>query len=162
MSNYEIAVVVNAKIEDEERTAVIERVKGLIARFGGEVTHVDDWGRRKLAYEIQKMSEAYYYFIDFESENTDCPNELEQQMRIMDNVLRYLIVAKEEGFVAIEHDDPLPEVTEAPAEAAAEVTEPVAEAAEEAAEEVEATADAAEEAVEEVAEAAEEATEAAE
>ena len=68
MSKYELAVVVSAKIEDEERAAVIEKCKALIERFGGTVTNVDEWGKRKLAYEIQKMREAFYYFIQFEAE----------------------------------------------------------------------------------------------
>ena len=96
MSKYEIAVVLSAKLEDEERAAVIEKIKGLVERFGGAVTSVDDWGKKRLAYEIQKMNEAYYYFIYFESENTDCPNEMEQQLRIMDGVIRYLVVREDE------------------------------------------------------------------
>ena len=60
MNKYELAVVVNAKIEDDARTDVIERVKALITRFGGNVTDVDEWGKKKLAYEIQKMKEGYY------------------------------------------------------------------------------------------------------
>lgn len=61
MNKYELAVVVSAKLEDEERAAVIEKVKEYITRFGGTVSDVDDWGKKKLAYEIQKMSEGYYY-----------------------------------------------------------------------------------------------------
>ena len=60
MNKYELAVVVNAKIEDDARTATIEKVKELIARFGGNVTDVDEWGKKRLAYEIQKMKEGYY------------------------------------------------------------------------------------------------------
>ena len=96
MSKYEIAVVASAKLEDEERVAVIEKIKELVVRFGGTVSDVDDWGKRKLAYEIQKMDEAFYYFIHFESENADCPNELEQQLRIMDGFIRYLVVRQDE------------------------------------------------------------------
>ncbi len=96
MNKYEIAVVASAKLEDEERVAVIEKIKELVVRFGGTVSDVDDWGKRKLAYEIQKMDEAFYYFIHFESENADCPNELEQQLRIMDGVIRYLVVRQDE------------------------------------------------------------------
>ena len=55
MNKYELAVVVNAKIEDDARTDVIERVKALITRFGGNVTDVDEWGKKKLAYEIQRL-----------------------------------------------------------------------------------------------------------
>ena len=63
MSKYELAVVVNAQIDDEARTAVVDRCKNLITRFGGEIGEIEDWGKKKLAYEIQKMNEAYYYFI---------------------------------------------------------------------------------------------------
>ena len=94
MNKYELAVVVNAKIEDEERAQVIEKVKDMITRFGGNVTDVDEWGKRRLAYEIQKMKEAYYYFVHFEADAT-VPGEVEQRIRIMDNVLRYLCVKQE-------------------------------------------------------------------
>ncbi len=95
MNKYELAVVVNVMLEEEERTATIERVKEYITRFGGTVTNVEEWGKKRLAYEIQKAKEAYYYFIKFESENTDCPNEVEDNVRIMENVVRYLVVKQE-------------------------------------------------------------------
>ncbi len=94
MNKYELALVVSAKLEDEARDAVVEKAKDYIARFGGTVTNVDDWGKKKLAYEIQKMKEAYYYFIQFDAETTT-PPQLEQEMRIMDGVIRYLIVKQE-------------------------------------------------------------------
>ena len=96
MSKYEIALVVSAMLEDEERTAVVDKVKDMVQRFEGTVTDVDDWGKRTLAYEIQKMKEAFYYFIHFESDNAECPNNLEQQLRIMDGVIRYLVVREDE------------------------------------------------------------------
>ena len=67
MNKYELAVVVSAKLEDEARADVIEKVKALITRFGGNVTDVDEWGKRRFAYEIQKMTEGYYYFVHFEA-----------------------------------------------------------------------------------------------
>ena len=94
MNKYELAVVLNAKLEDEERAAAIEKVKGYITRFGGTVTNVDEWGKKKLAYEIQKMHEGFYYFIQFEAD-AQCPAEVERHVRIMDNVLRYLVVRKD-------------------------------------------------------------------
>ncbi len=94
MSKYELAVVVNAKIEDDERAAVVDKCKALIERFGGTITNVDDWGKRRLAYEIQKMKEGFYYFIQFEAPTT-APAEIESRIRIMDNVLRYLVVKSE-------------------------------------------------------------------
>ena len=91
MNQYELALVVNAKVEEDVKVATLEAVKELIARFGGTVTNVDDWGKKRLAYEIQKMREAYYYFIQFEG-NSNTPNELEKQLRITESVIRYLIV----------------------------------------------------------------------
>ena len=95
MSKYELALVVNAKIEDEAREAVVEKAKSYVARYGGTVTEVEEWGKKKLAYDVQKMSEAYYYFIQFDAEPT-VPAEVEQDVRIMDNVLRFLVVRKDE------------------------------------------------------------------
>jgi len=95
MSKYELAVVVSARIEDEERVATLDKCKALIERFGGTITNVDEWGKKRLAYEIQKMKEGFYYFIAFESE-TSAPAEIERRIRIMDNVLRYLIVKQDE------------------------------------------------------------------
>lgn len=94
MNKYELAVVVSAKIEDEDRAATIEKVKEYITRFGGTVTEVDEWGKRKLAYEIQKMREGFYYFVRFESDAT-CPGEVEKRIRIMENVIRYLCVRQD-------------------------------------------------------------------
>lgn len=94
MSKYELAVVVSAKLEDDARAEVIEKVKALVTRFGGNITDVDEWGKKRLAYEIQKMKEAYYYFIHFESETTT-PGEIEERIRIMDGVIRYLCVKQE-------------------------------------------------------------------
>lgn len=94
MNKYELAVVLNAKLEDEAREAAIAKVQEYIGKFGGTVTNVDDWGKRRLAYEIQKMREGFYYFIQFESDS-ECPGELEKRIRIMDNVIRYLVVKQE-------------------------------------------------------------------
>ena len=91
MAKYELALVVNAKIEDEKRVAVVKRAQSYIERFGGTVGATEEWGKKRLAYEIQKMHEGYYYFVKFEGAS-NTPNDLEQNMRIMDNVLRYLIV----------------------------------------------------------------------
>ena len=94
MNKYELCVVVSAKIEDEERVATIEKVKALVERFGGTITNVDEWGKKRLAYEIQKMKEGYYFFIHFDADST-VPAEIESRIRIMDNVIRYLCVRQD-------------------------------------------------------------------
>ena len=94
MNKYELAVVVSAKMEDDKRAQVIEKVKAVVERFGGKISDVDESGKKRLADEIQKMKEAYYYFIHFDAE-ADVPGEIEQRIRIMDNVIRYLCVRQE-------------------------------------------------------------------
>ena len=94
MNKYELAVAVSAKIEDDERAATIDKVKAYVERFGGQITNIDEWGKRRLAYEVQHMKEAFYYFIQFESDSV-CPNEVEAHIRIMEPVIRYLCVRQE-------------------------------------------------------------------
>ena len=94
MNKYELALVVNAKIEEDARVATVEKAKDYVAKFGGTVTEVEEWGKKKLAYEIQHMKEGYYYFIKFDAE-ANVPGELEQVVRIMDNVIRFLCVRQE-------------------------------------------------------------------
>jgi small subunit ribosomal protein S6 len=95
MHNYELALVVTTKIEEDQRAAVVDRAKEYIARYGGNVTDVEEWGKQRLAYEIQKMNEGFYYFIQFTAD-PEAPAQIESQVRIMDNVLRFLIVRKDE------------------------------------------------------------------
>ena len=94
MNKYELAVAVSAKIEDDERAATIDKVKAYVERFGGQITNIDEWGKRRLAYEVQHMKEAFYYFIQFEGETT-VPAELEERLRIEETVLRFLCVKQD-------------------------------------------------------------------
>ena len=94
MNKYELAVVVNAKIEDDARAAVIEKVQNYVTRFGGQISDVEEWGKKRLAYEVQKMREGCYYFIHFEAETT-APAEIEARLRIMENVMRFLCVRQD-------------------------------------------------------------------
>ena len=95
MNKYELAVVVSAKIEEEDRIATIEKVKAYITRFGGTVTEVDEWGKRRLAYEINDKTEGYYVLVEFTAD-PDFPKELDRQFRINDNILRTIIIRKDE------------------------------------------------------------------
>ncbi len=91
MNKYELTLVVNAKIDEDARTAAVEKVKAYIEKANATITNVEDCGLKKLAYEIQKMGEACYYFIQFDAE-ADVPAQLEANVRIMEPVLRYLCV----------------------------------------------------------------------
>ncbi len=96
MNKYELAVVVSANVDDEAKTKAVDKCKALIERFGGTVTNVDDWGKKKLAYEIQKQTEGFYYFIQFDAE-ASVPAELESRVRIVDKGIRYLCVRNDEA-----------------------------------------------------------------
>ena len=136
-TKYELALVISAKLDDDTRAAVLEKAKNYITRFGGTVGETEEWGKRKLAYEIQKVTEAYYYFIQFTSDDSDTPNQLEGRMRIMDNVLRYLVVRKDNDTFSV-----APEKTEAPAKEEAPKEEAPAEESKEQAPAAEAAAEA--------------------
>ena len=86
MNKYELAVVVSAKIEDDERAATLEKVKDIVTKHGGNITNVDEWGKKRL---------AFYYFIQFDAEAT-VPAEVESRVRLMENVVRYLVVRQDE------------------------------------------------------------------
>ncbi|MDD6195356.1 30S ribosomal protein S6 [[Clostridium] aminophilum] len=94
MNNYELAVILSSKLEDEQRAAALEQIKELVKRFGGQIKDIDEWGKKKLAYEIQKEKEGFYYFIHFDAEST-APAEIESRVRIMEPVLRYLCMRPE-------------------------------------------------------------------
>ena len=94
MNKYELAVVLSPALDEETRQAETAKIQALLERFGAKIEKVDDWGKRKLAYEIQKVNEGFFSFTTFEAPAT-APAEIESRMRIMENVLRYLLVRKE-------------------------------------------------------------------
>ncbi|HKK96253.1 MAG TPA: 30S ribosomal protein S6 [Anaerovoracaceae bacterium] len=94
MRNYELMFIVRPTIEDDKRDAVIETVKEIISS-DGEVLDVDIWGMRKLAYEIEKHSEGYYVIVQFKA-GSELPKELDRRLKISDNVIRHIIINKDE------------------------------------------------------------------
>ncbi len=94
MINYEVMFIIDAALEDAQKEATIETVKEIIAAEG-EVSNVDIWGVRKLAYPIQKTNEGYYVVVEFKAP-ADLPKELDRRLKISDNVIRHMIINKEE------------------------------------------------------------------
>jgi small subunit ribosomal protein S6 len=86
--------IIAAALEDDKKEAMIETVKGIISN-GGEVLKTDVWGMRKLAYPIEKKNEGYYVVIEFDAP-ADLPKELDRRLRISDNIIRHMIVNKDE------------------------------------------------------------------
>jgi len=129
MNKYELGVIVRADLDDETFQAEMGRVKGLIERFGGNIDKVDEWGRRKLAYPIKKLTEGMYTFITFTSP-TDAPREIENRLNLMENVLRYMTVNKDEVDVPAQKaaNQPVKAEVVAEAEPVEETEEPAVEA----------------------------------
>jgi len=91
MNKYELAVVISGKLEEDDKNAVLARVKELIERFDGVISNVNELGKKRFAFEVNKTRDGYYNFIRFEAP-ASAPAEIERRVRIMDNVVRYLIV----------------------------------------------------------------------
>ena len=94
MNKYELGVVVKPGLDDDSFKAEMERVQGLVTRFGGTIEKVDEWGKRRLAYPIDKIAEGVYTFITFAAE-PGAPAEIESRLRIMENVMRFLLIRQE-------------------------------------------------------------------
>ncbi len=137
MNRYEMIYIIDTGLEETARKELIEKVSTLIANNGGEIEKVDEtWGKRRLAYAIDYKTEGWYVLVTFKAP-TDLPRELERNLQINENVLRYLVVRLEEKRSsvkprAIKPDavpepaaaDAAPEAEAAPAEEAAPVEEP--------------------------------------
>lgn len=95
MHKYELCLILNANLEEDAVKAEFDKATELIKRFGGEVEKVDIWGKRRLAYEIKKMTEGVYHFVVFNA-NADAPAEIESRLRIMESVVRFLVTRVEE------------------------------------------------------------------
>ena len=94
MNQYEVMYVIDTALEDSARTELINRFSELVTKNGGEVDRVDEWGKRRLAYAINYKTEGYYVLMYIKAPS-DLPRELERNLQISDNVLRYLVIRYE-------------------------------------------------------------------
>lgn len=91
MRNYETIFILNPDITEEEVSSITDKVKSIIETQQGIIENIDIWGKKKLAYEVNKKREGYFILIHFLScENL--PKELDRNLKIMDNVIRHIIV----------------------------------------------------------------------
>ena len=98
MRHYEICFIVHPD-QSEQVPAMIERYKGVIAQRNGIVHRLEDWGRRQLTYQIQKVHKAHYVLMNIECDQ-DTVNELEHSFKFSDAVLRHLIVKMTKAVTA--------------------------------------------------------------
>jgi small subunit ribosomal protein S6 len=95
MRDYEMVVIVKAGLEEEGTNAVVEKITNLITANGGELVGVDSWGKRRLAYEINDMREGVYFLVNFKGIPATA-KELDRVLKITDEVLRFMIIRKDE------------------------------------------------------------------
>jgi small subunit ribosomal protein S6 len=95
MRDYELTIVVRPDVEDTGLAALLEKIKGLISTAGGQGIQVEPWGRRHLAYPIKKITEAQYFLIRAQLP-AQALRELERNLRLTEEVLRFLLVRADE------------------------------------------------------------------
>lgn len=93
MKSYEVLYIINAKVQDEAKDAIVEKFSALVTSLNGTVDTVDKWGMKKFAYPINYMSEGYYVLMAFTAEE-NVPAEISRQMRITDGVIRHMITVR--------------------------------------------------------------------
>lgn len=94
MKKYESIFIIDSNVADDQINPIVDKVKALIEKFEGTVDGCDLWGRKRLAYEINKKNEGYFVLINFTAKE-DFPKELDRNFRIMDSIIRHIIVKKE-------------------------------------------------------------------
>lgn len=92
MNNYELVTILSMRASDEEKVAFAEKMKNLILQ-NGELTNVDEWGKKVLAYEIKKETEGFYVIFTFSSK-PEAIDEIERQLRLDEVVLKFMTIKK--------------------------------------------------------------------
>lgn len=93
MTKYELVFIANPELEQEAIQALIEKFNGIITNQGGTVDEVNEWGKKRLAYEINDKKEGYYVLVNFTG-NGQVVDELDRILKITDGILRHMIVKK--------------------------------------------------------------------
>ena len=94
MNQYEALYIIVPTLDEESIKASIEKFKGIVETNGGEVTAIDEWGKKRLAYPIDYKTEGYYVLMSFASA-PEFPTELERNFKIDETILRYLVTRKD-------------------------------------------------------------------
>ena len=94
MNKYEVLFILHPSQDEETFKGNVEKFKGVIENNGGSIDNIDVWGRRRLAYEINKVNEGLYTLINFTAD-ASLPKELDRVFRITDGVIRHMIVKME-------------------------------------------------------------------
>ena len=122
MRDYELVLVVSPEGGEEDFPATVDRVHGLIKEHGGEVKNVDRWGRRRLAYPIERITEGYYCITQF-TLDPQAVREIENSLDRAEDIMRHLVVRMDEPIVIrpeLDPDAPIEAPGDKPAETASQ------------------------------------------
>jgi small subunit ribosomal protein S6 len=95
MRQYETMFILRPEFDKEQSQAATARYTDIITNNGGTVDKVSEWGKRRLAYEVKKYREGIYVLVNFTAE-ADVEKELERNFKISEDVIRYMIIRKDE------------------------------------------------------------------
>lgn len=116
--DYELALIINPEVSEEETRAVLDRVEQIVATYGGQVVRVNQWGRRRLAYPIERQRDGFYVFIDMIL-TPETVSELERTLKVSETVLRHMMKKRDSKVVQKEREEREARANAAAANAAA-------------------------------------------
>ncbi|PTK77090.1 30S ribosomal protein S6 [Staphylococcus haemolyticus] len=96
MRTYEIMYVVRPNIEEDAKKAVVERFNGILASEVSEVLEEKDWGKRRLAYEIEDFKEGFYNIVRIKTDNNRATDEFQRLAKISDDIIRYIVIREDQ------------------------------------------------------------------
>lgn len=126
--DYELALIINPEVSEEETRAVLDRVEQIVATYGGQVVRVNQWGRRRLAYPIERQRDGFYVFIDMIL-TPETVSELERTLKVSETVLRHMMKKRDSKVVQKEREEREARAAAAAANAAAAAAAPQGETA---------------------------------
>jgi small subunit ribosomal protein S6 len=102
--DYELALIINPEVSEEETRAILDRVEQIVATYGGQVVRVNQWGRRRLAYPIERQRDGFYVFIDMIL-TPETVIELERTLKVSETVLRHMMKKRDSKVVQKEREE---------------------------------------------------------
>lgn len=93
MHQYELVIIIHPDLDDEAINQTLDKIKEWISKSGGSIDSVDNWGKKHLAYEIQKQNEGIYYLLNISAPGESI-SDLERNLKILESVMRHMVVAK--------------------------------------------------------------------
>jgi small subunit ribosomal protein S6 len=126
--DYELGFIISPEVNEEETRSILERLGQIVAQHGGQIVKVNQWGRRRLAYPIQRHRDGYYVFIDMIL-TPETVSELERTLKVSEIVLRYMLTKRDAKAVQKEREEREEREARAAAAAAAAAAKAEAESA---------------------------------